>query len=139
METEEIFWIFTKFAVYGIIYYLGRLNYGISSLIPIFFTTLHDFRVRNRDLQRATTQCLLGGSDRNAVLSRLDEVPAWVLFPDFERIEWFNSIIKRMWPFLNEFLEEKVKGIEQKLNESPVLSTFKFTKVKLGKYVSKTY
>lgn len=137
METEEIFWIFTKFAVYGVIYFLGRLNYGLSSLIPIFFTAFHDFKTRSRDLKRAKTQCVLGGHDRNAVLSRLDEIPAWVLFPDFERVEWFNLIIKRLWPFLNEILEKNVKGIEQKLNESPVLSTFKFTKVKLGQSVSK--
>lgn len=88
METEEIFWICTKFAVYGIIYFLGRLNYGLTSLIPIFFTAFHDFKTRNQDIKRANTHCMLGGNERTAVLSRLDEVPAWVLFPDFERMDW---------------------------------------------------
>lgn len=88
METEEIFWICTKFAVYGIVYFLGRLNYGLTSLIPIFFTAFHDFKTRNQDIKRANTHCMLGGNERTAVLSRLDEVPAWVLFPDFESMDW---------------------------------------------------
>lgn len=42
-----------------------------------------------------------------------------------------------MWPLLNDILEENVKEIEQMLKESPVLSTFRFTKIQLGKSVSK--
>lgn len=42
-----------------------------------------------------------------------------------------------MWPLLNDILEENVKDIEQMLKGSPVLSTFRFTKIQLGKSVSK--
>ena len=41
-----------------------------------------------------------------------------------------------MWPLLNDILEENVKEIEKMLNDSPVLSTFRFTKVQLGQSVS---
>lgn len=74
-------------------------------------------------------------TDRQAVLGRLDEVPAWVLFPDYERMEWFNEIVRRVWPVFNEILEEHVRKFEEKLRDSSGLSTFKFTTINLGKSV----
>lgn len=26
------------------------------------------------------------------------ELPAWVTFPDFERVEWVNTMIAQIWP-----------------------------------------
>ena len=26
------------------------------------------------------------------------ELPAWVTFPDFERVEWVNAMITQIWP-----------------------------------------
>jgi hypothetical protein len=26
------------------------------------------------------------------------ELPAWVTFPDFERVEWVNAMIAQIWP-----------------------------------------
>ena len=26
------------------------------------------------------------------------ELPAWVTFPDFERVEWVNAVITQIWP-----------------------------------------
>jgi hypothetical protein len=75
--------------------------------------------------------------DRDAVLARLDrldEIPAWVLFPDLERAEWLNVIVKRFWPNLNGMLIKHVKKFEEKLKSN--LSTFKFIKIELGNVVS---
>lgn len=139
MDTEDIFWILTKFAVYSFIYVFGRFYYDISWFIPLFFTALRDYAKRKRELQMAATQCALKMQDRDAVLGRLgrlDEIPAWVLFPDLERAEWLNLIIKRFWPNLNEILVMHVKNFEEKLQG--ILTSFKFTKIELGNVVSKS-
>lgn len=139
MDCEDIFWILTKFAVYSFIYIFGRFYYDISWFIPLFFTALRDYAKRKHELSRVATQCALRREDRDAVLSRLerlDEIPAWVLFPDVERAEWFNTLLKRFWPNLNEILTLRVRKFETKLKSSAILSTFKFTKIELGRAVS---
>ena len=31
-----------------------------------------------------------------------DDLPSWVFFPDKERAEWVNNIMKQLWPYVNE-------------------------------------
>lgn len=138
MDSEDVFWILTKFAVYSFIYMFGRFYYDISWFVPLFFTALRDYAKRKHELRMAATQCALKMQDRDAVLARLerlDEIPAWVLFPDLERAEWLNLIIKRFWPNLNEIFITKVNKLEEKLRTT--LTTFKFTKIEVGSVVSK--
>ncbi|XP_036452707.1 LOW QUALITY PROTEIN: extended synaptotagmin-2 [Colossoma macropomum] len=62
------------------------------------------------------------------------ELPAWVHFPDVERVEWLNKTVKQMWPYVCQFVEKlfretiepAVKGVNSHL------STFTFTKIDLG-------
>ncbi|KAL4646178.1 extended synaptotagmin-1 [Arapaima gigas] len=61
-------------------------------------------------------------------------VPAWVNFPDVERVEWLNKILQQAWPFVGQYLEKllletvgpSIRG------SSNHLQTFSFTKVNLG-------
>ena len=32
-----------------------------------------------------------------------DDLPSWVFFPDKERAEWVNNIMKQLWPYVNEY------------------------------------
>jgi hypothetical protein len=34
----------------------------------------------------------------------VDELPSWVYFPDKERAEWLNNIIKQLWPNVNNYV-----------------------------------
>lgn len=139
METEDVFWILTKFAVYSFIYALGHFYFDISWFIPLFFTTLRDYAKRKHELRKTATQCALRRENRDAVLSRLerlDEIPAWVIFPDQERAEWLNTLLRQFWPNLNEIVVMRVRKFEEQLKKSPLLSTFKFTKIELGNAVS---
>ena len=34
----------------------------------------------------------------------VDELPSWVYFPDKERAEWLNNIIKQLWPNVNTYV-----------------------------------
>ncbi|XP_038607996.1 extended synaptotagmin-1 [Tachyglossus aculeatus] len=62
------------------------------------------------------------------------ELPAWVSFPDVEKVEWLNKIVAQIWPFLGQYMEkmlaESVAPVVRGSN--PHLQTFTFTRVELG-------
>lgn len=62
------------------------------------------------------------------------DLPAWVHFPDVERVEWLNKIVKHLWPFISQFVEKLFKDtIEPAVRgANSHLSTFSFTKIDLG-------
>ncbi|MGH0170538.1 UNVERIFIED_CONTAM: hypothetical protein FKN15_059391 [Acipenser sinensis] len=62
------------------------------------------------------------------------DLPAWVNFPDVERVEWLNKILQQAWPFVGQYLEKLlVESITPTIRDSnPHLQTFTFTKVNLG-------
>ncbi|XP_067871095.1 extended synaptotagmin-2-like isoform X2 [Heterodontus francisci] len=62
------------------------------------------------------------------------DLPAWVHFPDVERVEWINKTVKQMWPYICQFVEKLLKEtIEPAVRgANSHLSTFSFTKVDMG-------
>uniref|UniRef100_A0A8C2LJP1 Extended synaptotagmin-3 n=1 Tax=Cricetulus griseus TaxID=10029 RepID=A0A8C2LJP1_CRIGR len=65
---------------------------------------------------------------------RGQHLPAWIHFPDVERVEWANKIIMQIWPYLSMIMENKVREkLEPKIREKSVhLRTFTFTKLYFG-------
>ena len=47
-------------------------------------------------------------SPKEKIIARIQDLPNWVLFPDFERSEWFNKILDQLWPSLEGFIISKV-------------------------------
>uniref|UniRef100_UPI00398E3788 extended synaptotagmin-3-like n=1 Tax=Pristiophorus japonicus TaxID=55135 RepID=UPI00398E3788 len=62
------------------------------------------------------------------------DLPAWVHFPDIERVEWLNKIVKQAWPYFGMYLEKLFKDkIEPSICGSNVcLKTFAFAKLNFG-------
>ncbi|XP_078088771.1 extended synaptotagmin-2-like isoform X4 [Mustelus asterias] len=62
------------------------------------------------------------------------DLPAWVHFPDVERVEWINKTVKQLWPFICQFVEKLLKEtIEPAVRgANNHLRTFSFTKVDMG-------
>ncbi|XP_053499234.1 extended synaptotagmin-1 [Ictalurus furcatus] len=62
------------------------------------------------------------------------ELPSWVSFPDVEKVDWLNKILKQAWPFVGQYLEKLlVESIAPSIRSSNAhLQTFSFTKVDLG-------
>ena len=50
------------------------------------------------------------------ILARAKDLPSWVFFPDFERAEWVNKIIKNVWSNVEELVINAVIN-----NVDPVL------------------
>ncbi|XP_037700076.1 extended synaptotagmin-3 isoform X1 [Choloepus didactylus] len=61
-------------------------------------------------------------------------LPAWIHFPDVERVEWANKIISQIWPYLSMIMENKFREkLEPKIREKSVhLRSFTFTKLYFG-------
>nr|XP_008517788.1 PREDICTED: extended synaptotagmin-3 [Equus przewalskii] len=65
---------------------------------------------------------------------RGQHLPAWIHFPDVERVEWANKVISQTWPYLSMIMENKFREkLEPKIREKSVhLRTFAFTKLHFG-------
>lgn len=62
------------------------------------------------------------------------DLPAWVNFPDVEKVEWLNKVLQQVWPFVGQYLEKLlVETIAPSIRESSThLQTLSFTKVDMG-------
>ncbi|XP_068170607.1 extended synaptotagmin-1 [Antennarius striatus] len=62
------------------------------------------------------------------------ELPAWVNFPDVEKVEWLNKVLQQVWPFVGQYLEKLlVETIAPSIRASSShLQTLNFTKVDMG-------
>ncbi|KAK6321284.1 hypothetical protein J4Q44_G00082600 [Coregonus suidteri] len=62
------------------------------------------------------------------------DLPAWVNFPDVEKVEWLNKILQQVWPFVGQYLEKLlVETIAPSIRASSThLQTLTFTKVDFG-------
>ncbi|KAM9759327.1 uncharacterized protein esyt1b [Menidia menidia] len=62
------------------------------------------------------------------------DLPAWVNFPDVEKVEWLNKVLQQVWPFVGQYLEKLlVETIAPSIRASSAhLQTLNFTKVDMG-------
>ncbi|XP_037624574.1 extended synaptotagmin-1 isoform X1 [Sebastes umbrosus] len=62
------------------------------------------------------------------------DLPAWVSFPDVEKVEWLNKVLQQVWPFVGQYLEKLlVETIAPSIRgSSNHLQTLNFTKVDFG-------
>lgn len=129
--------VFTRIFVISSVYVLGRLNYSIGWIVPLLISSIYDYSRRKRDVQKAATQALSQMNERDWILPRfsnLDDLPPWVIFPDIERAEWINTILKLMWPRIK--VAKILQDLQPKINEKSPLETFTFETIDLGKIVS---
>ncbi|XP_074001303.1 extended synaptotagmin-3 [Numenius arquata] len=62
------------------------------------------------------------------------QLPAWVHFPDVERVEWLNKVLVQAWPYFGTIMEKTFKEVvEPKIRAKNVhLKTCSFTKIHFG-------
>uniref|UniRef100_A0A8C4Z2S9 Extended synaptotagmin-like protein 1b n=1 Tax=Gadus morhua TaxID=8049 RepID=A0A8C4Z2S9_GADMO len=62
------------------------------------------------------------------------DLPAWVNFPDVEKVEWLNKVLQQVWPFVGQYLEKLLQEtIAPSIRgSSSHLQTLSFTKVDFG-------
>uniref|UniRef100_A0A8D0C6G4 Extended synaptotagmin 3 n=1 Tax=Salvator merianae TaxID=96440 RepID=A0A8D0C6G4_SALMN len=93
---------------------------------------------RNRREKRSRLLAAFGlVEDEKEAISQgiaLQQLPAWVHFPDVERVEWLNKILEQTWPYFGAIMEKTFKEVlEPKIRAKNVhLKTCTFTKIQLG-------
>lgn len=83
----------SKLAAAGIIWGWGYFNLSIAWLIvPIAFSALKTERRKDNELKAITAQATALAKEKELIVGRIDELPSWVYFPDFDRAEWLNKV-----------------------------------------------
>ncbi|XP_077294102.1 extended synaptotagmin-like protein 2 isoform X2 [Arctopsyche grandis] len=126
-----------KVCVVGAVYFAGYMNWSMAWFIcPIVLSVLRDQWRKESDIRRTWAKVSAMTSDKDLVLARVNELPAWVFFPDIERAEWLNRILIQVWPNVNKYARAIIKdSIEPNVAESLAnykLYGFKFERVILG-------
>ncbi|KAJ6634009.1 hypothetical protein lerEdw1_014195 [Lerista edwardsae] len=118
------------------VYLAGYL--GLSTSWVLIGLLLWMWWRRNRRDKRSRLLAAFGlVEDEKEAIARgiaLHQLPAWVHFPDVERVEWLNKVLEQAWPYFGEIIERKFKDvIEPKIRAKNVhLKTCTFTKVNFG-------
>lgn len=134
----------TKLATAGIIWGWGYLNLNVAWLIaPIALAAWKQERRKDNDLRVITAQATVMAKEKELIIDRLNELPSWVYFPDFDRAEWLNKVLYKVWPSINQFSRELCKqtiepAIVEKLAEYKVKG-FQFERLVLGRIPLKIY
>ncbi|EFN72622.1 Extended synaptotagmin-2 [Camponotus floridanus] len=134
----------SKLAAAGIIWGWGYFNYSIAWLIaPIAFSVWKAECKKDNELRMLTTQASALAKEKVMIMGRIDELPSWVYFPDFDRAEWLNRILFKVWPSMNHFVRQLCKqniepSIVEKLTEYKIKG-FQFDRLVLGRIPPKIY
>ncbi|XP_076290205.1 extended synaptotagmin-like protein 2 isoform X2 [Lasioglossum baleicum] len=135
---------FTKLATASIIWGCGYFNVSIAWLIaPIALAAWKTERRKDNELKVITAKASIMAKEKELIMSRLDELPSWVYFPDVDRAEWLNKVLYKVWPNINHFARELCKqsiepAIVEKLTEYKIKG-FQFDRLVLGRIPLKIY
>lgn len=105
-----LYTVFKKVAIVGSIYLVGYMGWSVAWLIaPVILSVARDEFRKTTEHKRNIAKASAMASEKDVILARIDELPAWVYFPDVERCEWVNKILKQVWPNANHFARTLVK------------------------------
>ena len=115
------------------VYLLGYFDYSVAWLVtPLVLSVVRDEWKKDKRNRLAAAREAALSNEQAMVEARLnmEELPSWVFFPDKERAEWLNNIIKRLWPYVNEYVRNTLfQSVEPAVEEALKgfkLSPFKF-------------
>ncbi|XP_047537598.1 extended synaptotagmin-2 isoform X1 [Vanessa atalanta] len=132
-----IYRFFKKVTIVGAVYLVGYMQWSVAWLIgPVVLSVMRDQWRKESEYRRNLAKTAALSSEKDVVLARLDDLPAWVFFPDVERAEWLNRILLQVWPNVNHYARTLLKdSIEPAVAESLAnykLNGFKFERMILG-------
>ncbi|XP_015182363.1 PREDICTED: extended synaptotagmin-2 isoform X2 [Polistes dominula] len=135
---------FVNLTTTGIIWSWGYMNFSLAWLIaPIILLVWKSERQKDQQLRAITAQASVMANEKELIGKRMDELPSWVYFPDFDRAEWLNRILYKVWPSINQYARELCKqtiepSIVQKLADYKIKG-FQFERLVLGRIPLKIY
>ncbi|XP_055547885.1 extended synaptotagmin-2 isoform X2 [Wyeomyia smithii] len=126
-----------KVVTVGIIYFVGYMGWSVAWLItPVILSVARDQWRTKTETRRNVAKASALANEKEVILARLGDLPAWVFFPDVERCEWLNRVLKQVWPNANFFAKNLIKeSIEPNIQQALAgykLNGFKFDRMILG-------
>lgn len=119
-------------------YIFGSLGFSfLWIIIPMMGWIIRDRYLQHQN-ELYDVRSAIASDEKSVITSAIKELPSWVHFPDEERAEWINKILKQLWPFVNEYAKIVFKNnIESNIISSlpEYLKSFRFEKVDLGNVV----
>ncbi|XP_063847083.1 extended synaptotagmin-2-B-like isoform X8 [Scylla paramamosain] len=132
--------IFTRrFAEWMLVFLFGYYNLSFGWLMaPLFFLVLRDKRAKEKKVKFDIIRSIANADEKDILqeIQRFANLPSWVTFPDMERVEWLNKIVRQLWPYAGHYVHDLCKfSIEPSIRtalEEYKLNGFKFEKIILG-------
>ncbi|XP_070001632.1 extended synaptotagmin-2-B isoform X5 [Penaeus vannamei] len=122
-----------------LVYMFGYYNVSFGWLMaPLFFLVLRDKRAKEKKVKFDIIRSIANADEKDIIqeIQRFSNLPSWVTFPDMERVEWLNKIIRQLWPYAGQYVKDLCKySIEPSMRtalEEYKLNGFQFEKIILG-------
>ncbi|XP_053926209.1 extended synaptotagmin-3 isoform X1 [Cuculus canorus] len=129
-------WVVRALLWLGPVYLAGYVRLSGSWVLLALALWLCWARNRRCKRDRLAAAFALLEDEREAVRKGLAarHLPAWVHFPDVERVEWLNKVLVQAWPYFGTIMEKAFKEVlEPKIRAKNVhLKTCTFTKIHFG-------
>lgn len=132
-----LFKLIWKSTVACYFYFLGYYKWSLVWIaMPLLGNLVLDAFSSNNSRKRNLNKLKAMVDEKEMVLSHFKDLPAWVFFPDIERVEWVNKILRQMWPTMNNytraFIHESLEPMMKNIADSYMLKGFYFQRVELG-------
>ncbi|KAG8234694.1 hypothetical protein J437_LFUL015348 [Ladona fulva] len=128
---------FKRISTVMFVYMMGYFGFSSAWLIaPVILSVMREEWKKEKELKRNVAKAAAMCSEKDVILARVDDLPTWVFFPDVERAEWLNRILRQVWPNVNHYARDLLKdSIEPAVRDSLAaykLHGFKFERMILG-------
>uniref|UniRef100_A0A6Q2ZN39 Extended synaptotagmin-like protein 1b n=1 Tax=Esox lucius TaxID=8010 RepID=A0A6Q2ZN39_ESOLU len=138
LNAVSVLWTFGKCLGALLPVYLAGY-YRVSTSILVFGLMVYTGWKHSREAKEARLRSAIHHYENEQHISMKifkskKDLPAWVNFPDVEKVEWLNKILQQVWPFVGQYLEKLlVETIAPSIRSSSThLQTLTFTKVDFG-------
>ncbi|XP_064472124.1 extended synaptotagmin-2-like [Ornithodoros turicata] len=117
----------------GSIYFMGWMNLSPAWLLMgVASYVAQKNYIDQKKLRYSITNA---EQEKQSILATIEDLPAWVFFPDTERAEWVNKILGQFWPYVGDYVKDLItESIEPSIRSSlpAYLQSFKFERIDLG-------
>ncbi|CAF0743361.1 unnamed protein product [Adineta steineri] len=137
-EGDLIYMVKKYLEIVGLVVFvwiLGYYHFSVSWILLIVFIYLFRQHQRTQFKERHKMLTEINKNEEHYIKARLEELPSWVFFPDVERAEWVNRIIKQAWPYANKYIDKAIFRdvmVPMIRGTHPALADFSFEKLDLG-------
>ena len=88
-----------RILIYSFFFWLlGRYGFSLIWLFLVGFIQTIERRFHLLRMERIKFFQELTNDIRPIIDKHLTELPLWLSYPDFDRCEWLNKLIERLWP-----------------------------------------